>query len=125
LEILQTVVIKQILTEKSKQELFEYFSGQILQLKKECEQLRFERKRMESNKKSNHSTLHSFNEEIQARVEKIKMLEFRMEQLHILPLGSEIKHKEIQAITNVEIGDVWDAKDKVIVIKDGIVVHIQ
>jgi hypothetical protein len=53
------------------------------------------------------------------------MLEFRMEQLHILPLGSEIKHKEIQAITNVEIGDVWDAKDKVIVIKDGIVVHIQ
>ena len=32
------------------------------------------------------------------RKEKIKLLEFQIEQLHILPLGSEIKEKEVQAL---------------------------
>jgi hypothetical protein len=125
MEILQTVVIKQILTEKSKEDLMEHFRDQKIQLQRECEQLRFEQKKMETTKRRLPSSLQAFDKEIQIRTEKTKMLEFRMEQLHILPLGSEIKQKDVQAIINVEVGDVWDANEKTIVIKDGIVVDIK
>ena len=30
-----------------------------------------------------------------------------MEQLHMLPLGSELKEKEVQALVEVQIGDRW------------------
>ena len=33
--------------------------------------------------------------------EKIKLIEFQLEQLHMLPLGSELKEQEIQAIVSV------------------------
>jgi hypothetical protein len=125
MDIIQTVVIKQILTEKSKQDLMGHFRDQMLQLKKECEQLQFERKKMETLKKRLPGTLQSFNQEIEIRTEKIKMFEFRMEQLHILPLGSEIKQKDVQAIINVEVGDSWDTNEKTIIIKDGIVIEIR
>jgi hypothetical protein len=125
LEILQTVIVKQVLTEKSKQDLDEQFSSHKLQLQKECEQLRFERKRMETNKKLLPSQLQMYENEIEARKDKIKNFDFRIEQLHMLPLGSEIKQKEIQAVIEVEIGDQWDDLEKVIVIKEGKVIDIR
>lgn len=125
LKILQTVTIKQVLTEKSKQDLYEHFSLQKLQLQKECEQLRFERKRMESNKKLLTSQFQMHEDEISLRKESMKNLDFKIEQLHMLPLGSEIKQKEIQGVIDVKIGDQWDAIEKTIVVKEGKVVDIR
>ena len=55
------------------------------------------------------------------RHEKIKLLEFQIEQLHILPLGSELKEKEVQVLVEVQIGDTGSklTEEKTIVIKDG------
>ncbi|WP_042456326.1 YlqD family protein [Neobacillus dielmonensis] len=128
MQIIQTVVVKQILTEKSKQGLLAKYQTQRLQLQKECDQLLFEFKRMEKTKTYSVDTLKKhFDKEIQVRKEKVKLLEFQMEQLHILPIGSELAEKEVQALIEVKAGDVWEAvsKEHAIIIKDGIVEEIR
>jgi ribosomal protein L3 len=127
-QIIQTVVVKQILTEKSKQKLLEnYFAGK-LQMQKEYEQLQFELKKLDRTNKFQSSTLKMhFEKELQKRQEKEKLLEFQIEQLHMLPLGSELKEKEVQALVDIKVGDVWDEKMKpsTIIIKDGIISEIR
>lgn len=125
MEIIQTVIVKQILTEKSKQLLMDYFTNERSQLIKECEQLQFEQKKQDLKRKGPSLNNDSFMKEIKLREEKMKLLEFRMEQLHILPLGSEIKQSEVQAITEVEVGDQWDSHEKTIIVKDGRVIEIR
>ena len=68
-----------------------------------------------------------FEKEIQNRLEKIKLIEFQLEQLHILPLESELKEKEVQALVEVQIGDRWSklTGEKTIVIKDDFIVEIR
>ncbi|CCQ21304.1 Uncharacterized protein ylqD [Listeria monocytogenes] len=51
MEIIQKVVVKQILTEASKQELIEYYTEQKRQIEQECDQLHFEQKKMERKSK--------------------------------------------------------------------------
>src|SRR3954451_337245 len=128
MKLLQSVVVKQVLTEKSKGKLQEKYHTNINQLKKECDQLRFEMKKLEESKKFNQSNLtKQFEKEIHNRNEKIKLIEFQVAQLHILPLESEIKEKEIQALIDVQIGDCWSklTREKTIVIKDDFVVEIR
>ena len=127
MQILQTIIVKQILTEKSVGKLLETFQTKKQQLQKECQQLRFEYKKAEKNSKIKTSTLHSYyNKELEGRLEKIKLLDFQIEQIHMLPLGSEIKEKEVQAIIDVNIGDSWEnMTTKTILIKDGIVNDIR
>ncbi|MBM6618470.1 YlqD family protein [Bacillus suaedaesalsae] len=125
MEIIQTVIVKQILTELSKQQLLDFFNSEILQLKKECEQLQFEQKKLQYKKKGPSPNHDFFKKELNSREEEIKMLEFRLKQLHILPIGSEIKQKEVQAIIRVEVGNQWDSLQKTIIIKDGRVIEIR
>lgn len=128
MKILQTVVVKQILTENSKQKLFENYLLRKQQLEKECDQLRFEMKKLERTKKFQPASLiKHFEKEIQLRQEKAKLLDFQTEQLHILPLGSELKEKEVKAIIEVQEGDRWEdiQNGKTIIIKDGIVNEIR
>ena len=51
MKLLQSVVVKQVLTEKSKGKLQEKYHTNINQLQKECDQLRFEMKKLEKSKK--------------------------------------------------------------------------
>jgi len=128
MHLIQTVVVKQILTKKSKQELLENYHGRKLQLQKECDQLQFELKRLEKTKSFTPQTLKQhFEKEIQSRKEKVRLLDFQIEQLHILPIGSELKEKEVQALIEVNVGDVWNEADTqpVIIIKDGIIEEIR
>ena len=128
MKIIQSVVVKQVLTENSKSELLNKYHSNKLQLQKECDQLRFEMKKQEKSKKFNAANLKKqFEKEIQTRKEKIKLLDFQIEQLHILPLGSELKEKEVNAIIDIEIGDRWEdiQSGKTIIIKDGIVDEIR
>ena len=106
MQIIQTVVVKQILTENSKKKLFNHFEEQKLQFQREISQLQFELKRMEKNKSYSPGALKNhFEKEINKRLEKEKLLEFQIEQLHMLPLGSELKEKEVQALVEIKIGD--------------------
>jgi hypothetical protein len=128
MQIIQSVVVKQILTENSRNKLFEKYQTQKQQLQKECSQLQFELKRIEKTKTFSPSALKKhFEKEIQMREEKVKLLEFQMEQLHMLPLGSELKEKEIQALIDIKVGDPWDEKmgQPTIIIKDGIIEEIR
>lgn len=126
--ILQTIVVKQVLTETSKQVLLSKFELEKSQLQKESEQLRFEMRKLEKAKKMTvNSFKNRFENEIHTRLEKIKLLDFKIEQLHMLPLGSELKEKECQAIVEVNVGDAWEdiQAEKTIIIRDGIVDEIR
>ena len=128
MQLIQTVVVKQVLTEKSKVDLYEKFHGRMLQLKKECDQLLFELKRLEKTKSFSPEALRKkFETEIQTRKEKIKLLEFQIEQLHNLPLGSEIQEREVQALVEVNVGDRWNERTEqsTIIIEDGIIKEIK
>ncbi|MEW9050674.1 MAG: YlqD family protein [Neobacillus sp.] len=128
MQLIQTVIVKQILTEKSKQALLEkYFAGK-LQMQKEYEQLQFELKKLEKTKKYQNSALKKhFEKELQKRHDKEKLYDFQIEQLHMLPLGSELKEKEIKALVEVKVGDKWDEKiaQPTIIIKDGMIEEIR
>ena len=127
LKIIQTITVKQILTEKSKKSLQKTFTERIQQLQREIEQLRFEMKRFEKLRKYDVNTIRNyFEKEINERKEKMKLVEFQLEQLEILPIGSEIKERELEGIIDVNIGDNWNdiQTGKTIVIKDGIVENI-
>lgn len=128
MNVLQNVIVKQVLTEKSKNQLLDKYRENKVQLEKECDQLRFELKKMEKTKKFQSANLKNhFDKEIHTRQEKLKLLEFQTEQLHMLPIGSELKEKEIQGIVEVNVGDKWEdiVTNRTIIIKDGVVAEIR
>lgn len=128
MKIIRNVVVKQVLTEQSKAKLLESFEQKKRQLVNECEQLRFDAKKTAKNNKYSPNQVQAyFAKEIDARQEKVKLIDFQIDQLHTLPLGSEIKEKEIQGIADVSIGDNWDeiSSTKIILVKDGVIEDIR
>lgn len=128
MKIIQKVTVKQILTEKSKEKLFQFYLEQRQTLQKESDQLHFEQKKMERKNKFNQESVNSyFEKEIEMRHEKVKIIEFQVEQLEILPIGSEIKERELEAILDVTVGDAWDETifAKTIVVKDDVIIEIR
>ncbi len=128
LKILQTVVVNQVLTEASKNKLLDKYKSKQVHIQKEIDQLKFEVKKLDKTKKFQPASLKvHFEKEVEKRQEKIKLLDFQMEQLEILPVGSELKEREVQALVEVEVGSNWDEliQTKTIVVKDGIVDDIR
>ena len=128
MKLVTTVTVVQILTEKSKEKIANSLSARKTQLQKEIGQLQFEMKRLEKSKKFPEYRLRQyFEKEIDERKEKIKRLDFQPEQLESLPLGSELKEREMEAIVEVQEGDSWEKilAGKTIVIKDGIIEEIR
>jgi hypothetical protein len=125
MEIFQTVTVKQILTETSREQLLNHFM-QTKQQEREIDQLAFQLKKKEKTNQTEEMRK-QYQREISKRMDKIKIADFQIQQIHTLPLGSEIKEKEMNAILEVHVGDRWDdlIKEKTIVIKDGIVVEIR
>lgn len=124
MKILHQVIVKQIITEASKGILLKQFTQKKRALEQEIDQLYFEYKKVE---KTSNQLAKQFLKEIEKRREKIKMVNFQLEQVHTLPIGSEIKEKEVEAIVDINVGDNWEElmKEKTIVIKDGIVDQIR
>ncbi|KIL73545.1 YlqD family protein [Bacillus badius] len=126
MQVLRTVVVKQVLTETLKQSLLSSYQDKKSQLEKEYEQLRFELKKTERQQKgSRQQKAGFFQKEMEQRRQKIENIDFQKSQLEMLPLGSELKEKEVQALIDVQVGDRWEETEKTIVIKDGIVVEIR
>ncbi|MGP7817527.1 YlqD family protein [Niallia sp. 01092] len=128
MQILQTVIVKQVLTESTKENLLEKYKQTLVQLEKECQQLRFEEKKQSRNQQLSTNKIKSYyNSEMKKRLEKQKDIEFLIDQIHILPLGSELKEQEVTALVEINEGDVWhDAiSSKTIIVKDGVVEEIR
>lgn len=122
MQIIKKVAVKQILTEASKQKMLEKFKSQIQQLRKECEQLRFEVRRYERERKYDKGMMRKkFEEEIESRQERCKVLDYQIDQLEILPLGSELNDGEVETIFDLDVGDDWDEimNQSAIIVKDG------
>jgi hypothetical protein len=128
MKIIQTVTVKQILTEKSRAKLSAKYNKQKQQLQKECDQLLFEMKKLERTKKFSAANIKAqFDKEIDLRKEKIKLVDFQIEQLGMLPYGSELKDQDVQALVDIQVGDNWEEiiKGKTVVVKDGIISEIR
>lgn|SRR5690625_1279935 len=128
MQIIKRVQVKQIITEKSKEVLRKKFEQNKFQLERECQQLLFEQRKLK-NKLSNNSKLEikeRFDQEINSRKDKIAIIDFKIEQLELLNIGSEIIEQEVDALVNVEIGANWEelVGKQSIVIKDNIVERI-
>src|SRR5699024_11272933 len=76
--------------------------NQHMQLEQECQQLLFEQRKVQNKTKlSKREVTRRFQEEIDNRQEKINMIEFKMKQLEMLEIGSEIVETEVEALVEV------------------------
>ncbi|MEQ2464181.1 YlqD family protein [Niallia hominis] len=125
MKILQSVTVKQVLTEKTRKSISERYRQEIEQLEKEVQQLHFEERKQLKNHPSGSEIKRFFRKEVTNKLEKQKTIEFQLNQLHILPLGTEIKEQEVMAVVDVQVGQAWENTNKSIIVKDGIVVDIR
>ncbi|RYG73893.1 hypothetical protein EU245_04900 [Lentibacillus lipolyticus] len=127
MQMIRKVLVKQVVTEKSKEKLRKSFHDHKMRLEQECQQLRFEQRKLENKRNvSKQEISQRFQQEIKNRKEKMKLADFKLEQLDILEIGSEITEKEVDALVEVSVGSHWDEimGEAAIVIKDGVVVRI-
>ncbi len=128
MKIVKKVLIKQIVTENSKEALRESFGKQKMQLEQECQQLLFEQRKLQNKLGSSRREIKDrFEKEINERKEEISLIDFKIEQLDMLELGSEIIEGEVEALVEVSEGLSWSAqmKESSIVIKDDIIIRIE
>lgn len=127
MQIIKKVLIKRVITEKSRAQLRETFEKEIKKLKRESQQLLFEQRKLQNRmSRSKREINQRFQQEIKRRKDKIVMIEFKIEQLDILQIGSEMVEKEVDAIVNIEVGSNWEniTKTQSIIIEDDIVIRI-
>ncbi|WP_079480214.1 YlqD family protein [Halobacillus salinus] len=125
MKIIQKVTVKQVLTTTSRKELRERFNQRTEQLERECRQLEFEQKKLERKPElSKQEVERRFSKEISRRKDRIRWMSHQLQQLSILPNGSELDTDEVESIVDVEEGDQWEEiRNKEIVIRDGKVIR--
>ncbi|AZV47777.1 hypothetical protein BJH90_02910 [Bacillus halotolerans] len=126
MQIIHRVAVMQVLTERSKEKLLSTFTEKKQMLERECSQLYFQLRKHEK-EQQNPDVIEQFKKAIEKRKDNMKMIDFQITQVHTLPLGSEMKEKEIDALLTIEVGDDWHEKTaaNTIVIKDGTVIEIR
>lgn len=127
MQIIKKVLIKQVITDESKAVISDRLKQDKKKLDLECQQLLFEqRKLMNKMHNSKQEIEHRFEQEIKKRKDRMVLIDFKIEQLDLLTIGSEIIEKEFDALLNIEIGTSWDEimKAQSIIIKDGAVIRI-
>ncbi|MFC4404603.1 YlqD family protein [Gracilibacillus xinjiangensis] len=127
MKIIRKVAVKQIVTDKTKAQLKEEYEWKVFKLEQECQQLLFEQKKLEQRSSKNKADIAlKFQKEMSNRKDHIKWYKYKLEQLEILPIGSEISDGEVEAMVEIEEGMNWNelVDQKTIVIKDGIITKI-
>ncbi|MCD5322660.1 MULTISPECIES: YlqD family protein [Pontibacillus] len=127
MQIIKRVSVKRVLTEASKETLQQEFEKRKKRLDQECQQLSFEKRKIEMKQNvSREEVAKRFNREIDKRKENIRWLEYQLEQLEILPLGSEIEDGDVESLVELSVGDTWDdvMNEGAIVVQDGKVIRI-
>jgi hypothetical protein len=127
MKIIKKVLVKQIVTEKSRKKLLDQFNNQKMRLEQECQQLLFEKKKLQNKSGvSKQDVTRRFQNEINKRMEKMDLIDFKIEQMEMLELGVEIVEDEVEALVEVTEGMHWEEimSEQSIVIKDGMIVRI-
>ncbi len=127
MNIIKKIAVKKIVTDDSKAQLREEYQFKIFKLEQECEQLKFEQKKLEQRSTTKKADISAkFKKEMSNRKDHIKWFKYKLEQLEILPVGSEINDGEIDAMIEIKEGMSWDrlTEEKSIVVKDGIITKI-
>ncbi len=128
MKIIRKTKVNQVITESSKALIENNFKQDYNRLEKECHQLQFEKRKLQAKKNLSPKEVEKrFQIEIDRRQTKMKWIEYQLEQLEILPIGSEITETEIEEIVEVKVGDQWDdimGENRSITIKDGVVIRI-
>ncbi|MFC0301447.1 YlqD family protein [Virgibacillus soli] len=127
MKIIKKVQVRQILTNDSKEKLKTTFQHNKMQLEQECQQLLFEQRKLQNRTGLSKQDIQTrFQQEIQSRKDKIKLVDFKLEQLDMLEIGSEIVEGEVEALVEVQKGMHWEEmmKEQAIIIKNGIVQRI-
>ncbi|WP_404452594.1 YlqD family protein [Virgibacillus necropolis] len=127
MKIMKKVLVKQVITEKSKEELRHNFTNHKMRLEQECQQLLFEQRKLQNKSGvSKQEVYQRFQQEIKNRKEKMKLVDFKLEQLDMLEIGSEITEKEVEALVEVKEGSHWDQimGETAIIVKDDVVIRI-
>src|SRR5690625_2541814 len=128
MKLIKQILIKQVITENSKKKLESKFKDEKKDLALKCEQLIFEKKKLQKEKKSaTHKIEQRFQVEIDNRKRKINQIDFQLEQLHQLPLGSEIVETKMESLVEVKLGMNWSnfRNETAIIIEDDIVIRIK
>jgi hypothetical protein len=132
MKIIRPVQVKVILTEASKIELEKEYQDRLDQTKIELEQLRFQGKKVlhDAGKKGSDQIRvlqEKLRSEEKKKNEQIEHTQFQIEQLQLLPIGTEILHSTIDSEVQINVGDVWEdlMKNDEIIIKDGIIHEIR
>ncbi|MFC3040307.1 YlqD family protein [Virgibacillus xinjiangensis] len=127
MKIIKKVPVKQVVTENSKGKIHENFQKTKMRLEQECQQLRFEQRKLQNKPGVSKQEVHQrFQKEIDERKDKMKLIDFKIDQLDMLEMGSEITETEVEALVEVEIGAHWEqiTQEHAIIIKDGVVHRI-
>lgn len=131
MKVIKKVVVKQVLTENRKQLMLDDYYVQKKQVLKEIKQLEFQLHKKLKASKNNYeyqsALKSSFNKEIKDRNDKVKIIDFQIQQLNELAIGTEIKEQTIDTLCDLHIGDNWSSFtiDTEIIVKDGIVCEIR
>lgn len=124
---MKKVLVKQVITEKSKDNLRQNFTNHKMRLEQECQQLLFEQRKLQNKSGvSKQEVYQRFQQEIKNRKEKMKLVEFKIDQLDMLELGSEITEREVEALVEVKVGSHWEdvMGESAIIIKDDVITRI-
>ncbi|WP_027414572.1 YlqD family protein [Aneurinibacillus terranovensis] len=132
LTIKRQVKVKVIITDTSRQQIRDEFSTLQKRYALELEQLNFQSKKLlaEAQRRGHEAqelVQQRIRKEQAARKEKISQIEFQLEQLNNLPLGSEILYTTVDSDVEVKVGDPWEAlmHGCEIVLFDGVVKEIR
>lgn len=127
MKIIKKIKIKKVITPQTKNELKEEYEFKIFQLEQECEQLRFEKKKMvQQNPAKKADIVAKFEKEMNSRKDHMKWYQYKLQQLDVLPIGSEIIEGEVDAILEITEGMDWEeiTKERTILLENGIVKKI-
>jgi hypothetical protein len=132
MKIIRPVQVKVILTEKAKKELETEYDEQFQQLQLELEQLRFQSKKfMQENEKKFHDLNRLAQERLKKeetkKREQLEQTKFKLDQLRLIPLGTEIQYTTVDQLIDVRVGDDWESisGQAEIIIKDGMIHEIR
>ena len=98
-----------------------------MRLEQECQQLLFEQRKLQNKQEVKKQSIgERFQQEIGNRKEKIALIDFKLEQLEILEIGSEIVEDEVEALVEVKEGTHWShvINEQAILIKDDKIIRI-
>lgn len=127
MKIIKKIKIKKVITPQTKNELKEEYEFKIFQLEQECEQLRFEKKKMvQKNSAKKADIVAKFEKEMNSRKDHMKWYQYKLQQLDVLPIGSEINEGEVDAILEITEGMDWEeiTKERTILLENGIIKKI-